>query len=89
MTHRTYKVFRLCVDHSIEEKAPELDKLKEPERNDDVEIGEEDGGVDGVGAYLAEGHLATEKDVTLSRELGLAIEALPDGFTAKDLWTVI
>ena len=44
---------------------------------------------DSIAAYYAEGTKRADHDVVLSPELGLAIEKLPEGFTAKSLWSMV
>ena len=39
-------------------------------------------------AYLADPHKTSDREPVYSPELGLAIEALPDGYTIADLWQI-
>ena len=80
------------VDHASEEKAPPLEQLTVARGQDDVEIVDtDDSAGDSYTAYLAEGARRGEgeREVVLSDELGLAIEKLPEGFTARGLWSVL
>ena len=58
---------------------------------DDVDIVDtEDNQVDASAAYMADGSAHREdREIELSPELGLAIEKLPEGFTAKSLWSIV
>ena len=57
---------------------------------DDVEIVDTDEQhTDASAAYFADGAKGSDREVVLSSELGLAIEKLPEGFTAKSLWSVL
>ena len=61
-------------------------------QQDDVEIVDtNEAQHDASAAYMADDSTRKggERDVVLSPELGLAIERLPDGFTAKSLWSVL
>ena len=83
------------VDFSTEDKAAPLDELTVARQGDDVEIvdteAEQTGGGnrDVSAAYAAEGAKRQDREVMLSPELGLAIEKLPEGFSAKSLWGVV
>ena len=57
---------------------------------DDVEIVDTDElEHDASAAYYADGAKRDDREVVLSPELGLAIERLPEGYTAKTLWSVL
>jgi len=78
------------VDFSTEDKAAPIEQLTVPRTQDDVEIVDTDEVAhDASAAYFADGAKRFDREVVLSPELGLAIERLPDGFTAKSLWSVI
>ena len=79
------------VDFATEEKAAPLEQLTVQRSQDDVEIVDTDEpGNDASAAYMADGaQMRTEREITLSNELGLAIEKLPDGYTARSLWSVV
>ena len=78
------------VDFSTEDKAAPLEQLTVARTQDDVEIVNTDEAAhDASAAYFADGHKRTEREIVLSSELGLAIEKLPDGYTAKSLWSVL
>ena len=60
--------------------------------NDDVEIVDTgEASVDASAAYLADGSTrgGAKREIILSTELGLAIEKLPEGYTARSLWAVV
>lgn len=76
------------VDYTTEEKAASLSELKVARVQDDVEFVDTEG-ADSIAAYYAEGAKRADLDVVLSPELGLAIEKLPEGFTAKSLWNMV
>ena len=80
------------VDFSTEEKAAPIEALTVARTQDDVEIVDTDeANTDASAAYIADGaqNSASQREVVLSPELGLAIEKLPEGFTAKSLWSVV
>ena len=78
------------VDYTTEEKAAPLEQLTVTRAKDDVEIVDTDEQSHDVSAaYFADGPNRADREVVLSPELGLAIEKLPEGFTAKSLWSVI
>ncbi|CAI8013131.1 Bardet-Biedl syndrome 5 protein homolog [Geodia barretti] len=41
-----------------------------------------------IAAYLADPHKRKDREPVYSHELGLAIEALPDGYSISDLWQI-
>lgn len=57
-------------------------------RQDDVEIVDADASA-AFAAYYAEDGKQTDRDVVYNSDLGLAMEALPDGMTISDLWNVV
>ena len=79
------------VEHGTEEKAAPLEQLTVARAQDDVEIVDtDDTSGDSYTTYLAEGAKREgDREVVMSNELGLAIEKLPEGFTAKSLWSVV
>ena len=79
------------VDFATEEKAAPIEQLTVQRTQDDVEIVDTDEpSSDASAAYMADGAQSrTEREVTLSSELGLAIEKLPEGYTARSLWSVV
>lgn len=57
---------------------------------DDVEIVGDDSASDAFAAYFADsGRDGADKTVVFSAELGLAIEAPPDGLSLEKLWAVV
>ena len=76
------------VDYANEEKPAPLNELKVAPTQDDVEFVDTEA-ADSIAAYYAEGAKRVDHEVVLSPELGLAIERLPDGFTAKSLWAMV
>jgi len=42
-----------------------------------------------MAAYYADDGHSSERDIVLSDELGIAIEAPPEGLTLKSLWGVV
>ena len=79
------------VDYSAEESAAPLEQLTVQRANDDVEIVDtEDTHTDASSAYLADGaRKGEDRAIELSPELGLAIEKLPEGYTARSLWSIV
>jgi len=51
--------------------------------------GAEDGTATTMAAYYADDGHSSERDIVLSDELGIAIEAPPEGLTLKSLWGVV
>tara|TARA_B110001452_G_scaffold256248_1_gene249423 strand:+ start:117 stop:1154 length:1038 start_codon:yes stop_codon:yes gene_type:complete len=76
------------VDYATEEKAAPLSELTVAKVQDDVEFVDTEA-ADSIAAYYAEGAKRDDRDIVLSPELGLAIEKLPDGFSAKSLWSMV
>jgi Bardet-Biedl syndrome 5 protein len=76
------------VDFANEEKAPPLAELRVAPAQDDVEFVDTEA-ADSIAAYYAEGNKHADHEVVLSPELGLAIERLPEGITAKSLWAMV
>ena len=78
------------VDFSTEEKAQPLSELKVERQQDDVEIIDTETTADPHTAYFAErGDSQAEREIVYSSELGLAIEKLPEGVTARSLWSIL
>lgn len=78
------------VDFTTEDKAAPIEQLTVARQQDDVEIVDNDDTPGNASAaYFAEGEKGADRDVVLSPELGLAIERLPEGCTAKSLWNVL
>ncbi|KAL1508579.1 hypothetical protein AB1Y20_004677 [Prymnesium parvum] len=78
------------VDFSMEEKPPPLAELTVDRLQDDLEIVDSDSSAHPHTAYFADrDNSKVERDVVYSNELGLAIEKLPEGVTAKSLWSVV
>jgi len=80
------------VDFTTEEKAAPLSELKVERQQDDVEIVDTENTADPHTAYFADRGDAqgqTQREIVFSSELGLAIEKLPEGVTAKSLWSVL
>ena len=76
------------VDFATEEKAQPLEQLRVAAAQDDVEFVDSEA-ADSIAAYYADGNKHADHDVVLSPELGLAIERLPEGITAKSLWAMV
>jgi len=76
------------VRFTVEEAHPPPDELKAPSVEDDVEVVDEDGAGDVLAAYYADGGAAGDRPPVFDRRLGLAVEALPAGFTTEKLWKV-
>lgn len=77
------------VEYEIEEKPATLEALKQPRKMDDVEIEEDQSSsMDAFAAYYAAVNKNQDRVPVYSKELGLAIESLPDGFSISDLWYV-
>lgn len=76
------------VDYANEEKPAPLNEVRVPTTQDDVEFVDTEV-QDSIAAYYAEGIKRADREVMLSPELGLAIEKLPEGFTAKSLWQMV
>lgn len=87
--HRVFSATPIFgVEFSTEEKAGPLAELQVPQTQDDVEI-VDTGESDSFAAYLAESGDSVDRPVVLSDELGLAIEKLPAGITARSLWSIV
>ncbi|XP_018496921.1 Bardet-Biedl syndrome 5 protein homolog [Galendromus occidentalis] len=56
---------------------------------EDEEVSQQDTPPDLLAAYYADGGQEEDRQVVYSEDLGLAIEALKDGYTLKSLWEVI
>ncbi len=88
MTHFANPIFG--VRYTVEEKAASLDELRAPRVSEDAAIIEEaDGGGDSFAAYVVGAAKTSERPPVFDAHLGLAVEALPDGFTTKKLWTTL
>ncbi|XP_071449308.1 BBSome complex member BBS5 [Hetaerina americana] len=81
------------IKESTEGKQKELTKddyFKSEFGSEDIDSVEEDKFSNAYSAYLADGHATGKsREPIYSKELGLAIEKPPDGFTLKSLWEVI
>ena len=78
------------VDYSTEDKAAPIEALTVSRTQDDVEIVDtHEPQHDASAAYYADGAKKADRDVVLSPELGLAIERLPEGCSARSLWSVL
>lgn len=80
------------VQYSVEEQPASMESLTTKRETDDVEIiggGAEDGTATTMAAYYADDGHSSERDIVLSDELGIAIEAPPEGLTLKSLWGVV
>ncbi|KAL3660479.1 hypothetical protein V7S43_014627 [Phytophthora oleae] len=78
------------VEFEVEEKPAPLEQLKQPRKMDDVEIEEDySSSMDAFAAYYAAVNKNQDRPPTFSKELGLAIESLPDGFSVGDLWYIL
>ncbi|XP_032067124.1 Bardet-Biedl syndrome 5 protein homolog [Thamnophis elegans] len=76
------------VDYEMEEKPQQLEDLKVEQIEEDVEI-EANEPTDAFVAYFADGNKQQDREPVFSKELGLAIEKLKDGFTLQGLWEVM
>ncbi|OQR76024.1 Bardet-Biedl syndrome 5 protein-like [Tropilaelaps mercedesae] len=56
---------------------------------EDEEVSQQDTPPDLLAAYYADGGFEEDRQVVYAEELGLAIEALKEGYTLKSLWEVI
>ena len=54
-----------------------------------MEIIDTENAADPHTAYFADRGEAAEREIIFSPELGLAIEKMPEGVTAKSLWSVL
>jgi Bardet-Biedl syndrome 5 protein len=91
--HSLHKIFSVNpiygIEYEIEEKPQALEALKQPRKQDDVEIEEsQSSSMDAFAAYYAAANKNQDRAPTYSKELGLAIESLPEGFSIGDLWCV-
>ncbi|RHY10449.1 hypothetical protein DYB25_002235 [Aphanomyces astaci] len=82
------------VEYSMEEKPASIEFLKQPRKIDDIEIVEDQSSsIDAFAAYYAvanKNHVLPRVDraPTYCKDIGLAIEGLPDGISLADLWCV-
>lgn len=76
------------VKFTVEDSKPPPSELKAAAVEDDVEVVDEDGGGDVLAAYYADGGSAGDRPPVFDRRLGLAVEALPAGFSTEKLWKV-
>jgi Bardet-Biedl syndrome 5 protein len=80
------------VDYTTEEKAAPIEQLTVARAQDDVEIvdtGEAASDVSAAYAADGAGQKGGEREIVFSQELGLAIEKLPEGCTARSLWSIV
>jgi Bardet-Biedl syndrome 5 protein len=66
--------------------------MKAKRTQDDVQIVDDDEhepSATAHTAYFPEGEKQTDREIVFSTELGLAIEKLPEGVTAKSLWSIV
>ena len=71
----------------VEETPKALDSLKVARTEDAVEIIDNDDTMESLSAYYADGHGGGEdREIVFNKELGLAMEKLPDGYTPQNLW---
>ncbi|EQC27808.1 hypothetical protein SDRG_14392 [Saprolegnia diclina VS20] len=77
------------VDYAIEDKPASLDLLKQPRKVDDVEIvQEESSSIDAFAAYYAAANKNQDRPPVFCKDIGLAVESLPEGIALGDLWYV-
>jgi len=77
------------VEYEIEEKPAALEVLKQPRKIDDVEIVEDQSSsMDAFAAYYAAANKNQDRAPIFCKEIGLAIESLPEGLSIGDLWYV-
>lgn len=90
--HKTFSVNPIFgVEFSVDEMPEKLERLRRAQEQDNVEIEDTDGddGADVFAAYYADGDKNADRDPVFSPELGLAIEALREGTTVEQLWSVL
>lgn len=56
---------------------------------EDDEVSQQDIPPDLLAAYYVDGGLEEDRQIVYAEELGLAVEALTEGYTLKSLWEVI
>ncbi|KAK7063197.1 Bardet-Biedl syndrome 5 protein [Halocaridina rubra] len=88
-----FNVYSQCpifgVEFIVQDKASSEDEHIEIPDVDEPEIDETvNDGADVLAAYLADGH-HHDREPVFSKELGLAIEKLKEGYTLQTLWEVI
>ena len=76
------------VDFTVEELAPDLEDLRVKQSEDDVEIVEGGDNQDAFVAYYADEGRGGVGAPSFHPQLGLAVEALREGFTLDQLWKV-
>jgi len=76
------------VKFTVDDPKPPPKELQAPQVEDDVEVVDEDEGGDVLAAYYADGDKGGDRPPVFDRRLGLAVEALPAGFTTGKLWRV-
>ena len=81
----SYITNSLLLVASLLVQMPSLDQLKVARVDDDVEILDDDTN-DAFAAYFADGAEQTDREITFDNDIGLACEALPDGWTMQLLW---
>jgi len=81
------------VRYTIDAEEDDDEGKKEADENEydaeSVDIIDDDDQFDAFGAYLESGESGATRDVVYDDELGLAIEAPPDGLSVKKLWSII
>eukprot|EP00899_Mesostigma_viride_P025515 jgi/Mesvir1/6148/Mv00848-RA.2 len=91
--HSLWQVFSqnpvFGVEYSVEEKAAPLAQVTIPRQADDVQIVNDEDGVDAFAMYYADGLKTSDREPEFCPELGLAIEKLKDGLTIEQLWNVL
>ncbi|XP_033103226.1 Bardet-Biedl syndrome 5 protein homolog [Anneissia japonica] len=88
--HRVYSSNPIFgVEFELDDHPGNIEDLVIENVQDDVDIVEEDEPSDAFAAYFADGNKQKDRPPVFSKELGLAIEKLKDGFTLSNLWEVV
>ena len=75
------------ISFNVESKPDTLQNLKVSRVEDAVEIVDVDDGIESLAAlYNTNGPTNSDVEPVYNRDLGLAMEALSDGYTAGNLW---
>ncbi|KAL0213584.1 hypothetical protein RCL1_007210 [Eukaryota sp. TZLM3-RCL] len=76
------------IQYTMEESPPPLEQLKVTKQTENLAL-RDDEFSSSAGAYVTDGGEGRDRPPVYSTELGLAIEALHDGVSVKDLWQII
>jgi Bardet-Biedl syndrome 5 protein len=78
----------LGVKHTIEDAADaSASSIPVARKEDDVEILDSAETADTMAAYLADAAKTSDREPVFCADLGLAVEALPPGYSVTKLWT--